>query len=203
MADSAATDIARAEALVDRALATSPRNPLGRMAKGHVLRAQGRREEAIPEYEAVIAFNRNWAAALSHLGWCKLLTGSIEAAIAPAGASHPPQSRDPYIGIWCLRIGFGHLLQSRIDQAITWFERACGANRGLPRTHGCLASAYGVKGWIERASAELAEAQRLSDGRYSSIARLKAAGQWGLPAIQSLFKTTYFAGLRRAGMPEE
>jgi hypothetical protein len=44
--------------------------------------------------------------------------------------------------------------------------------------------------------------QRLSDGRYSSIARLKAAGQWGVPAVQSLFEATYFAGLHLAGVPE-
>jgi hypothetical protein len=76
-------------------------------------------------------------------------------------------------------------------------------NRGHPRPHGCLTAAYAVKGWTERAAAELAEAQRLSDGRYLSIARLKAAGQWGVPSIQSLFETMYFAGVRRAGMPEE
>jgi len=203
MALSAAADIARAEGLVEQALGSAPRSPLAHMAKGHVLRAQGRPEEAIPEYEAVIAFNRNWVAALSHLGWCKLLTGSIEEAIALQEQAIRLSPRDPYIGIWCLRIGFGHLLRTRTDQAIAWFEKARGANRGLPKTHGCLAAAFGLKGWIERASAELAEAQRLSDGRYSSIARLKVAGQWGLPAIQSLFETTYFAGLRRAGVPEE
>jgi tetratricopeptide (TPR) repeat protein len=203
MALSAPADIARAEGLVEQALASAPRSPLAHMAKGHVLRAQGRPEEAIPEYEAVIAFNRNWVAALSHLGWCKLLTGSIEEAIALQEQAIRLSPRDPYIGIWCLRIGFGHLLRTRTDQAIAWFEKARGANRGLPKTHGCLAAAFGLKGWIERASAELAEAQRLSDGRYSSIARLKAAGQWGLPAIQSLFETTYFAGLRWAGVPEE
>jgi len=47
-----------------------------------VLRAQGRPEEAIPEYEAAIAFNRNWAAVSSHLGRCKFWTGSIEEGIA-------------------------------------------------------------------------------------------------------------------------
>jgi TolB-like protein len=203
MADSAAADIARAEGLVDRALAASPRSPLARMAKGHVLRAQGRPEEAIPEYEGVIAFNRNWAGALSHLGWCKLLTGSIEEAIALQEQAIRLSPRDPYIGIWYFRIGFGHLLRSRTDEAIVWLERSRGANRELPKLHGGLAAAYAVKGWTQRAAAELTEARRLSDGRYSSIARLKAAGQWGVPSIQSLFETTYFAGLRKAGMPEE
>jgi len=51
----------------------------------------------------------------------------------------------------------------------------------------------------------LAEARRLvADDRYSSIARLKAVvGYWGVPKIRALFEATYFAGLRKAGMPEE
>jgi adenylate cyclase len=202
MAEDPAADIARAERLAERALATSPRSALAHMAKGHVLRARGRPEEAIPEYETVAASNRNWAGALSHLGWCKLLTGSIEEAIALQQRALCLSPRDPYIGIWYFKIGFGHLLQSRTEEAIVWFEKARAANRGHPRPHGGLAAAYGLKGWRERAAAELTEAQRLSDGRYSSIARLKAAGHWGVPAIAAMFETTYFAGLRKAGMPE-
>jgi tetratricopeptide (TPR) repeat protein len=150
----------------------------------------------------VIASNRNSVAAFSHLGWCKLLTGSLEEAIALQQQAIRLSPRDPYIGIWYFRIGYGHLLQSRSDEAIVWFEKARAANPRHPRPHGCLAAAYGLKGWSERAAAELAEVQRLSDGRYSSIARLKAAGQWGVAAVQSLFEATYFAGLRKAGMPE-
>jgi adenylate cyclase len=203
MAEDPAADIARAERLVEQALAGAPRSAFAHMAKGHVLRARGRPAEAVPEYEAVIASNRNSAVAFSHLGWCKLLIGSLEEAIALQQQAIRLSPRDPYISIWYFRIGFGHLLQSRIDEAILWFEKARGANPAHPRPHGCLAAAYGLKGWTERAAAELAEVRRLSDGRYASISRLKAAGQWGAPAVQSLFKETYFAGLRQAGMPEE
>jgi hypothetical protein len=57
---------------------------------------------------------------------------------------------------------------------------------------------------MDRAATELAEARRLnSDGRYSSIARLKAAGYFGVPKVRALFETTFFDGLRKAGMPEE
>ena len=59
LSDSAATEIARGEELVGQALAASPRNPLAHYAKGQVLRAQNRYEEAIPEYQTAIAFNRN------------------------------------------------------------------------------------------------------------------------------------------------
>jgi len=48
-----------------------------------------------------------------------------------------------------------------------------------------------------------------ADGRYSSIARLKAGGTvggpgyWGVPKVRALFEATYFAGWRKAGVPEE
>jgi hypothetical protein len=73
----------------------------------------------------------------------------------------------------------------------------------LPAPHFWLASAYALKGETERAASELAEAQSLSDGRYSSIARLKAVGYFGVPKIRALFEATYLEGLRKAGMPEE
>jgi hypothetical protein len=67
-----------------------------------------------------------------------------------------------------------------------------------------LASAYALKGDTERAATELAEARRLqSQGSYSSIARLRTRGYWGVPTVRALFEATYFAGLRKAGMPEE
>jgi adenylate cyclase len=67
MTDSRAADIVRAEGLIERALATSPLDPLAHLAKGVVLRVQGRPEEAIPEFETVLAFNRNAAGALFYL----------------------------------------------------------------------------------------------------------------------------------------
>jgi hypothetical protein len=60
---------------------------------------------------------------------------------------------------------------------------------------------------LDRAATELAEARRLSgnsSGNFSSIARVRAtSGIVAAPAIRSLAETTYLAGLRKAGMPEE
>jgi TolB-like protein len=98
MTDTAAADIARAEDLAEQALAGSPRSALARLAKGQVLRAQHRYDEAILEYETVIALNRNWAHAYSHLGWCKFMTGSIEALIPAQEQAIRLSPRDPQIG---------------------------------------------------------------------------------------------------------
>ena len=55
---------------------------------------------------------------------------------------------------------------------------------------------------MELAAAELAEARRLvGDDRYSSIARLRTVVSWGAP--KDLVETIYFAGLRKAGVPDD
>jgi tetratricopeptide (TPR) repeat protein len=131
------------------------------------------------------------------------LTGSIEEVIPLQEQAIRLSPRDILIGIWYQRIGAVHLLQSRTDEAILWLEKARSANPALAPVHAQLASAYALKGGSERAAAELAEARSLSDGRYSSIARLKASEYFGIPKVRALFEATYLAGLRKAGMPEE
>jgi tetratricopeptide (TPR) repeat protein len=98
MADSAAADLARAEGLVDQALAALPRYAFAHFAKGNVLRAQNRWDEAIPEYEAALALNHNLVHALLSLGWCKLSIGSIEEVIPLVEQPIRVSPRDPGIG---------------------------------------------------------------------------------------------------------
>jgi len=204
MSHTVAADIARADALIGQALTASPRNPRVCLAKGEVLRVQGRLEEAIPEYEAAVAFNPNGAFAIFALGHCKLMTGSMDEAIPLLKKAIRLSPRDPAISIFYTRIGAVHLLQSRIDQAIVWLEKARNANQIHSAPHAYLASAYALRDDNERASAELAEARRLAnDDRYSSLARLREVGSWGAPKIRALYEAAYFAGLRKAGMPEE
>jgi tetratricopeptide (TPR) repeat protein len=131
MTDTAAADIACAERLAAQALAASPRSPLAHYARGQALRAQRRFEEAIPEYEAVLAFNRNWVGALVALGWCKLFAGSIEETIALVEHAIRLSPREPELDGWYFQIGRVHLLQSRIDEAILWLERGATPIRSI------------------------------------------------------------------------
>jgi tetratricopeptide (TPR) repeat protein len=203
MTDSAAADLARADGLVGKALAASPRSPLAHYAKGAVLRVQGRCEDAIREYETVIAFDRNWVYALHHLGQCKLLAGSMDEAISLQEQAIRLSPRDPFIGNYYYGIGVVHLLRSRIHEAILWFEKARSANPDLPYVRSHLAAAYGLNGDTERAATELAEAGKLrGEHYYSSIAHLKAIGYYGVPTTRALYEATFFLGLRKAGMPE-
>ena len=83
------------------------------------------------------------------------------------------------------------------------------ANPGMHFFHAYLASAYALKGESERAAVALAEARKLAtEGTYSSIPRLRlwrslSQDRGARPEIRALFEDTFFAGLRKVGVPEE
>ena len=95
--------------------------------------------------------------------------------------------------------------RQRYAEQIALYERALALDPVSEKAQGflALASTYALKGETVRAADELAQARKLSgDDRYSSIARLRAAGPFGAPKIRALFEATYLVGLRKAGMRE-
>ncbi len=208
--DSESNDIARAEHLIRQALAASPDNTVAHYAKGLLLRERGRPDEAVFEFETVLASNPNSVGTLHNLGWCKWMTGAIDEVIPLALQAVRLSPRDPSIAFFYARIGVVHLLQSRTGDAIFWLEKSRAANSRFGLSHAFLAAAYALEGERERAAAELTEARLFGRGdRYASLARVKAAGfsgsrnYWGVPKVRALFEATYFAGLLKAGMPEK
>lgn len=202
--ETATEDLLRADELVTRALAQRPNDAYTHYAKGNLLRARHRYIEAVEEYEITLKLNRNLVGAYAHIGRCKLFTGEVQEVIARHEQAMRLSPRDPDMHLWFNRIGQAHLVQLQLDEALLWFEKARNANPRYPGTHGSLAAIYALKEDTNRAAAELAEARRLSgDDRFSSIAKLQVAGFLAVPTIRALFEPTLFAGLRRAGMPEE
>lgn len=154
----------------------------------------------------MLASNRNSVDALAIIGREKINVGSIDEAIPLVEQAIRLSPRDPrWTGIWYLWIGQAHLLRSRNDEALLWLEKARSANPALPRIHLYLAAAYALNDEGQRAASELAEARRLvGDDRFSSIARVRATEYFPVePKVRALFEATYFAGLRKAGMPKE
>jgi adenylate cyclase len=194
-------DLHRAEKLAAQALAASPNSALAHYVKGQVLFAQSRCGEAIPEYERAISLDRSRAPAYARLGWCKFLTGSVDEAIPYFEQAIHLSPHEPAIAPWYGRMGVIYLLQSHIDQAVSWLEKANSENARLAFVHAYLAAGYALKGEIERARAELAEAQELSS-LYSSLARVEKYTWYDNPAIRAMAEATYFPGLRQAGIPE-
>jgi tetratricopeptide (TPR) repeat protein len=133
-----------------------------------------------------------------------LNAGSLDEVIPLAEKAIRIGPRDPSIGYRYLMIGDVYGLKERPDEAIVWFEKARGTIAAVPQLWANLAAAHALRGDLPEAAADLTEARRLSlDDRYSSIARMRAVGACGAPKIHELCEATYFAGLRKAGMPEE
>jgi adenylate cyclase len=205
MSDTIDPDIEQANHLVEQALALAPKSPLAHFAKAQLLRAEHRCEAAIPEYETVLAANRNVLAAIGNIGRCKIYLGLLDDAVALEERAIRLSPRDPFLGVWYFRIGQARLLQSRVDEAIGWLEKAHNENSAYPFVDAWLAAAYGLQGNLPRAAAELADARKLSaNGSPTNVAaaRITSARDFA-PGTQALLETTYLAGLRQAGVPEE
>jgi len=141
---------------------------------------------------------------LADIAKCKNLVGPVDEAVPLLEQAIRLSPRQPNIATWYFWVGEAHLLQSHIDDAILWFEKARTANEALPYVHGYLAAAYALKGETDRATAELAEARRLAgEGSWSSIARLRANTRYETPAILALAEAIFYEGMRKAGVPEE
>ena len=201
---SMADTLERAEKLIDEALAANVGIPWAHYVKGTMLRAKGQWQEAIPEFEAALTLNRNMTGAMGGLGWCKLFTGALDEVIPLGEKAIRVGPRDPSIGFRYLMIGEVDELRGQPSDAIGSFEKARVTIAATPSLWAHLASAHALTGETERAAADLAQARRLNaDDRYSSIARLRSSQPWGVPKVQALFEATYFAGLRKAGVPEQ
>src|SRR5262249_16729122 len=148
--------------LIEAVVGGSPGHPFVGVTKGQLLCAQQRYELAIPRYEAGLALNRNSGVAVPAPWVWRVFFCAIAEAIHPHELPIRLSPRDPRLPNWYWRIGMVHLLQSRNDEALVWLERARNTNPRLAGPHAWLASAYSLRGYSEGATAELAEAQRLS-----------------------------------------
>src|SRR5262249_7857478 len=114
--------------------------------------------------------------------------------------------QDRALAAWQGRVGMAHLLQGRPSEAIQWLHKARGgyANRsgGEPAyVYGWLAAAYALTGEIAVARTELE--QGWLRGFHRSLTALERDRWYEHPKTRALAEATYFAGLRKAGMPEE
>ncbi|MBV8242182.1 MAG: winged helix-turn-helix domain-containing protein [Hyphomicrobiales bacterium] len=198
----------RARDLIDGALAAAPNSAGAHYAKAYVLQAQGDCQDAIGDYEMTIALDRNATNAYALLGFCKLATGAFGDVVPLEERAIGLDPLDPFLGGYYARMGIAELFQSRIDQAISLFEKARSAhatrqNEWVYYANSWLAAAYALNGDTGRAADALAEARKSSEYP-ASIAEYRRRASWlRNPNVAAWADATYFKGLHLAGLPEE
>ena len=122
------------------------------------LRAQGKNEEAIAAFQAILATEPNHAEAHHQLGNAfKSLHRYAEAAVSlRAAALLAPQSG----AVW-LNLGVACLENRRLDEAVACFRRAIRLEPTRPEAHNILGHALLTRGRCTPAKRQLEEALRL------------------------------------------
>jgi TolB-like protein/DNA-binding winged helix-turn-helix (wHTH) protein/Tfp pilus assembly protein PilF len=196
-------DQARAERLLQDVLEHDPNDPRAHISLGVLRRFQNRLGEARIELETAIALDRNHTVAFRNLGLTLMQLGKPEAAIPYIEKSILLSPHDPNIVNNYASLGQCHLLLGHLDQAIEILRKARAAD---PRASGIrlsLAGALGLRGEIDEARAEIAEAIKLNP-KVNSLATWRASAPWITnPPYWALREKTVNVGLRRAGFPEE
>jgi adenylate cyclase len=205
LSSSAAQDEARAEQLIREALECDPNRSLAYLLIGLLRRVQGQWAEAQAEFETAIALDQNNARAIHQLGMTLLIQGNPEAATPYLEKAIRLDPRSPFIFVSYANLAGCHLFLDRTDEAVNLYRKARALNPGIWFVHILLAGALGLRGDIDEAKNEIAETLKLKPDA-NSIARLRAINVtqgFGSPQIQALRDKTIYAGLRRAGFPEE
>jgi adenylate cyclase len=196
---------ARAEQLIQEALQRDPNRAWARGVMGLLRRVQGRWAESQVEWEMTIALNPNDAWAIRQLGQTLMIQGKPGEAIPYLEKAIRLDPRAYNIFIAYHTLGRCHLFLGRIDEAVALIRKARALAPGIWEVHLLLAGALGLRGDIEEAKREIAEAVKLRPD-VNSIARMRALGVtqgFGNPPFQSMAEKTIRVGLRRAGFPEE
>jgi len=198
-------DEARAEPLIGEALERNPNHSGARRVMGQLRRVQGRWAESQVELETAIALDPNNSSAIRQLGLTLLIQGRPEAALPHFERATRLEVRKRHVFNGYANLGRCQLFLGRIDEAVESFRRARTLAPGIWYVHLELAAALGLRGDIEEARSEIAELLTIKRD-VNSIARWRAIAVtqgFGHPQLQALREKTSYAGLRRAGFPEE
>ena len=196
-------DTRLAEAHVMRALAIDRDHAWARRVRGMILERRWRFEEALAEFDRVIAFDPSSVAARVRRGYVKLKTDRPAEAIADISEALRISPRDWNLDTFHHFLASAFLMLGRDEEALEHFLKARAANPLLPRHLFNLASGYALTGRDEEARATLEEHRRVSP--VPGSARM-ARRSWYPDSDYPLYRATrerQIEALRTVGMPEE
>ena len=196
-------DIARADHLLSEALERDLNRSMAHFAMGVLRRVQNKLSNSKIELETAIALDRNNARALQQLGLTLMWLGQPETAIPEIEKAIRLNPYDPNIASYYWALGSSNPVSGRIDDAANLLEKARAANPRLFFVHLWLAAPLALRDELYEAKSALSQSMKLRP-EISSLARWRAEYPWySNPQFVALAEPTLYAGLRRAGFPEE
>jgi len=139
-------DLKRANELASRALVVDANSSAAHLAKGQILKAEGRLDDAIAEYERALALDPNAASALAALGSTYFWLRQPEKAIEFMDKAIRLSPHDPELSFWYSTKSWAHLALQQYDQAIEWARRSIAINPNYAYVYGILASGLALTG---------------------------------------------------------
>jgi adenylate cyclase len=176
----------------DRALALAPNNVKAYAAKSFYLYVSHRPEESLRAADAGLAINPNYAPLYAARRGAELSLGRYAEAKADMEQAMRLSPRDPDTGTWHMYMGDAELGPGNFDAAIAEYQKAIEAGYRTFIPYADMAAAQALAGRMDEAKAALAEARRLNPALTIKWEMAHA------PDIPNLF-----AGLRKAGLPED
>ena len=196
-------DIARADHVLSEALERDLNRSMAHFAMGVLRRVQNRLSDSKIELESAIALDRNNARALQQLGVTLICLGEPEDAIPQLERAIRLNPYDPNIASYYWALGSADLISGRLDDAVSFLSKARAANPRLYFIHLWLAGSLALKGDLDAARSAVAESVTLRP-EINSVASWRALNIFYTnPRFTALAEKTLYAGLRRAGFPEE
>jgi TolB-like protein/Flp pilus assembly protein TadD len=155
-------DVARAERMIDAALALQPDSSMAHWQKGWILFAKRQYRAAIAEAETAIAGDPNLASAYADAGYWKSFLGRAEDGFAGIETALRLSPRDQFVWSWQFEMCHLHSLLAHWEQAIEWCDKAIA---GYPQAWWVYANLAAANAWADHdqeakdAAAQLRKAQ--------------------------------------------
>jgi adenylate cyclase len=196
--------IRQADELVSRALAIDRNFSWAHFAKGYVLAAQKRFEEAIAEMEQTLALNPSFVGCYAALCQPNNFLGRPEKCIEYADKAIRLSPRDPLMADFYGLKAWALLMLQRDDQAIEWLRRSLALAPEISIEQALLASALALTGRQAEAREALQRYLSLKGTTSKTIAQFRPRHRAMSDNPKWLaYSDRLVEGLRKAGMPEK
>jgi adenylate cyclase len=196
-----ASDLARAEETIDRALALQPQNSWAHQVKGRILFHKRQWRAAIAEEEAAIADDSNNAAAHASASVWKMFIGRAEDGFGGVETALRLSPHDLIVPVWQSDMCELYMHLAQWEQAIEWCRRAIAGspNYGFWFPYVALAAANAWAGHEKEARETAAQLQKVRPG---FTVQTWAGIHWTDDPTFNAQYARIVEGLRKAGVPE-